>query len=84
MKYKYNTTGTCSSTITFEIENNIVKNVNFIGGCPGNLQAIAKLVDNMSVDEINEKLSGIKCGFKQTSCADQLAKAVLEARKKNE
>jgi len=79
MKYEYKTKGTCSQAITFEIENNIVKNVSFYGGCNGNLKAIATLVDGMSVDEIEKKLKGNTCGFKKTSCADQLAIAVREA-----
>ena len=79
MQYEYKTKGTCSQAITFEIENNIVKNVSFYGGCNGNLKAIATLVDGMSVDEIEKKLKGNTCGFKKTSCADQLAIAVREA-----
>ncbi len=83
MKYEYRTKGTCSQAITFEIENNKVKNVSFYGGCNGNLKAIAALVDGMSVDEIEKKLKGNTCGFKKTSCADQLAIAVREAVNKN-
>lgn len=79
MKYEYRTKGTCSQAISFEIENNTVKNVSFFGGCNGNLKAIAKLVDGMTVDEIEKKLKGNTCGFKKTSCADQLAIAVREA-----
>lgn len=82
MKYKYRTKGTCSQAITFEIENNIVKNVSFFGGCNGNLKAISKLVDGMTVDDIEKKLKGNTCGFKKTSCADQLAIAVREAADK--
>ena len=82
MKYEYRTKGTCSQAITFEIENNTVKNVNFFGGCNGNLKAIAKLVDGMTIDEIEKKLKGNTCGFKKTSCADQLAIAVREAANK--
>lgn len=83
MKYEYRTKGTCSQAITFEIENNKVKNVSFYGGCNGNLKAIAALVDGMSVDEIEKKLKGNTCGFKKTSCADQLAIAVREAANTN-
>lgn len=80
MKYSYRTTNTCARVITFDLTNNIVTNVEFLGGgCPGNLQALPKLVEGMTVEEIENKLSGIKCGMKQTSCADQLAKAVKEA-----
>lgn len=80
MKYKYKTKGTCSSHISFNIEDNIITEVSFAGGCNGNLKAIAKLVEGMSVEEIEEKLLGNTCGFKDTSCADQLAKAVRQAK----
>ena len=79
MKYTYNTHGTCSRVITFDINDNIITNVEFVGGCPGNLKAISKLVEGMSSDEIINKLSGIKCGVKNTSCSDQLAMAVKQA-----
>ena len=83
MKYSYRTTNTCARVITFDLTDNIVTNVEFLGGCPGNLQAISKLVEGMTVEEIDNKLSGIKCGMKQTSCADQLAIAVKEAYAKS-
>ncbi len=76
MKYSYKTSGVCSRDITFDIENNVVSNVCFNGGCNGNLKAISKLVDGMTVEEIESKLKGNTCGFKSTSCADQLATAV--------
>ncbi len=79
MTYTYKTKGTCSSQITFDFEDNIVKNVKFYGGCNGNLKGIANLVEGMSVEDIADKLSGITCGFKSTSCPDQLARAVIEA-----
>lgn len=79
MTYEYKTKGTCSSRITFDIEGNVVKNVKFTGGCNGNLKGIASIVDGMTVEDIEKKLSGITCGFKSTSCPDQLAKAVREA-----
>lgn len=79
MEYIYKTKGTCSKEIKFEINDNIITNIRFKGGCNGNLQAIAKLVDGLSASEIDEKLRGIKCGTKETSCADQLAKAVNKA-----
>lgn len=82
MKYTYKTQGTCSKEITFDINGRIITNVEFLGGCPGNLKAISKLVDGMSVEEIDKKLTGIKCGFKSTSCSDQLATAVKEAYSK--
>jgi uncharacterized protein (TIGR03905 family) len=79
MSYTYKTKGTCSTKIEVELEGNVVKFVKFTGGCTGNLQAIPKLVEGLTVEEVEEKLSGIKCGFKSTSCGDQLAKAVREA-----
>ncbi len=77
---RYKTTGTCSSAIEFEVEDGIVKNVTFIGGCKGNTQGISALVKGMPVDEVISRLEGIKCGFKPTSCPDQLAKALKEWR----
>lgn len=82
MKYEYKTSGTCSRLITFDIEGNTIKNVNFEGGCNGNLKAISKLVEGFTVEEIEKKLLGNTCGFRNTSCADQLAKAVREAYNK--
>ncbi len=80
MKYTYKTRGTCSSQITFNLDGDVVTDVQFIGGCNGNLKAISKLVEGMTVAEIEEKLLGNTCGFKNTSCADQLARAVREAK----
>ena len=79
MKYSYKTSGTCSSKIDFEIEDGIIKNIVFTGGCNGNLKAIPKLVEGLTVAQVEEKIGGIKCGFKNTSCGDQLAKACREA-----
>lgn len=79
MSYVYKTKGTCSSKIEVELEGNVVRNVKFTGGCHGNLQAIPKLVEGMTVEEVERRISGIKCGFKNTSCGDQLAKACREA-----
>lgn len=79
MEYNYKTNGTCSTAITFDIEDDIIKNVKFTGGCNGNLKALSRLVDGMSVDEIENKLKGITCGWKNTSCSDQLARAVRRA-----
>lgn len=81
MKHEYKTKGTCSSRIIFEIEDNKLKNVQYIGGCNGNLQGISKLVEGMDVSEVQKKLSGIRCGFKDTSCPDQLARALAEIEK---
>jgi uncharacterized protein (TIGR03905 family) len=80
MKYTYKTKGTCSSAIEFDLNNNIVTNVHFYGGCDGNLKALSRLVEGATTEEIETKLAGITCGWKKTSCADQLAQAVREAR----
>ncbi|MBR3124848.1 MAG: TIGR03905 family TSCPD domain-containing protein [Mogibacterium sp.] len=79
MNYTYKTSGTCSTQIHFDINDDVITNVSFDGGCNGNLKAISKLVDGMKVEEIENKLLGNTCGFKPTSCADQLAKAVRKA-----
>ncbi|MBR3354133.1 MAG: TIGR03905 family TSCPD domain-containing protein [Oscillospiraceae bacterium] len=79
MNYTYKTSGTCSTQIHFDINDDVITNVSFDGGCNGNLKAISKLVDGMKVGEIEDKLLGNTCGFKPTSCADQLAKAVRKA-----
>lgn len=80
MKYSYKTTNTCARVIEFDLNDNIITNVQFLGGgCPGNLQALPKLVEGMTVEEIENKIGGINCGGRGTSCADQLAKAVREA-----
>ena len=83
MKYSYKTTGTCAVQINFDINNDKITNVEFIGGCNGNLKAISKLVDGMTVVEIEQKLKGNTCRTKPTSCADQLAIAVREAFENN-
>ncbi|MBP2628688.1 MAG: hypothetical protein H6Q68_3399 [Firmicutes bacterium] len=74
----YNTQGTCSKEINFDLTDGIVKNVNFKGGCPGNLQAISSLLEGMPAAEVIKKLKGITCGNKTTSCGDQLAIALQE------
>lgn len=79
MDYRYKTRGTCSREIKFELENGIVKNVSFFGGCSGNLKGIAALVEGKPAQEVIETIKGIKCGFKPTSCPDQLAMALQEA-----
>ncbi|MDE5881457.1 MAG: TIGR03905 family TSCPD domain-containing protein [Muribaculaceae bacterium] len=76
MKYQYITKGTCSKMIEFEVEENVIKNVNFFGGCHGNLQGIAALVKGMSVEEVVKRLDGIDCKGKGTSCPNQLAQAL--------
>ena len=79
MEYIYKTKNTCSTQIKLNIDGDVVTNVVFTGGCSGNLKAIPILVDGMTVDEIERKLSGVTCGMRPTSCGDQLAKAVREA-----
>lgn len=72
----YRTKGTCSSSIEIEVKNGIIENVQFVGGCNGNLKGIAALVKGMKAEEAVEKLEGIRCGMKPTSCPDQLAQAL--------
>ena len=79
MKFQVYTKGVCAYSINFEIEGDTVKNISFDGGCNGNLKAISKAVDGKTVDEIYNLFSGITCGYKETSCSDQLAKAVKKA-----
>lgn len=79
MKHTFKTSGTCSQFITFELDGDKVKNVLFLGGCNGNLKAISKLVDGLSVDYIEGKLKGNTCGPRPTSCGDQLAIAIRQA-----
>ena len=80
MQFEYKTKGTCSQHILFEIEDNTLKNVQFIGGCNGNLKGIGSLVEGMSVDEVIARLEGTCCGMKATSCPDQLAQALKQAK----
>ena len=79
MKYTYNTWGTCSRLIDLEIQDGVIKNVVFTGGCNGNLQGIARLVEGMTPTQAISKLEGIHCGNKPTSCPDQLAQALKQA-----
>jgi uncharacterized protein (TIGR03905 family) len=79
MQYSYQTWGVCSVQILFDLDDDVVSNVVFIGGCNGNLKAIAKLVEGMTVSQIEGYLKGNTCGSKPTSCADQLARAVRKA-----
>ena len=74
----YKTQGVCSSEIDFEIEDNIIKSVRFVGGCFGNTQGVAALIAGMNIDDAINRLEGIKCGFRPTSCPDQLAKALRQ------
>ena len=80
MSYTYKTSGTCSRKIDFEVENGIVTHISFEGGCNGNTKGIAALCEGMQVDEVIRRLKGIRCGFKDTSCPDQLAKALQEIK----
>lgn len=79
MRYEYKTENTCAQTISFDLEDNVVRNIEFYGGCNGNLKAISKLLEGATVGEIEEKLLGNTCGRRPTSCTDQLAKAVRAA-----
>ena len=76
MRYDYATEMVCSQQISFDLDDNIVSNIEFVGGCNGNLKAISKLVDGWTVEKIEEYLKGNLCGYRPTSCADQLARAV--------
>ena len=79
MDYVYKTQIVCSTEIRFHLEDNVVSDIAFTGGCNGNLKAISKLVDGWTVEQIEEKLLGNTCGRRPTSCADQLARAVRPA-----
>ena len=80
MEFTYKTQGTCAREIAFEIEDGKVKNVQFFGGCNGNLKGIGALVEGMNVDEVIARVEGIRCGSKTTSCPDQLAQALKAAK----
>ena len=82
MSFEFKTTGVCAKSITLDLDNNVVHNVKFYGGCPGQSQALPRLVEGMTVEEITKRLKGIRCGTKMSSCADQLVKAVNSAYKK--
>ena len=79
MRYEYKTENTCSQIISFDIDGKVITNIEFYGGCNGNLKAIAKLLEGATVEEIEEKLLGNTCGRRPTSCTDQLARAVRKA-----
>lgn len=81
--YSYKTSGVCSNTINLEIINNVVENVEFVGGCAGNLLGIGQLVKGMTVDEVIDKLKGVDCKNRGTSCPDQLSKALLAWKEEN-
>lgn len=79
MRYEIKTENTCAQLISFDIEDNVIRGIEFYGGCNGNLKAISKLLEGSTVEEIEEKLLGNTCGRRPTSCTDQLAKAVRTA-----
>ena len=79
MQYEYKTKGTCSQKILFDLEDGKIHNVEFISGCNGNLQGIGRLVEGMDAREVIDRISGIRCGMKPTSCPDQLATAIKKA-----
>lgn len=79
--FVYKTKGVCATEIHIDVENSIIKNVNFVRGCAGNLLALSTLVNGMNIDEAIDKLKGIECGTKGTSCPDQLSKALEEYKK---
>lgn len=80
MQFEYKTKGTCSQKIFFDVEDGKVHNVQFLGGCNGNLKGIGSLVEGMNIDDVIARLEGTTCGMKSTSCPDQLAKALKEAK----
>ncbi len=84
MRYTHKNRGVCAIAVSFDLNGDVVTNVEFTGGCNGNLKAISKLVDGMTVDQIETKLKGNECGMKGTSCADQFAIAVREAYMKEQ
>ena len=81
MEYTFIPKGVCSRKISFEINDGIVSNVRFAGGCAGNTQGLAALIEGMKAEDVVARLSGIRCGFKRTSCPDQMAEAIKEALK---
>ncbi len=80
-KFTFTPRGVCSRQIKIELDGNVIKRVDFVGGCAGNTQGVARLVEGMTVQQAVTRLEGIECGFKGTSCPDQLAKALIEAAK---
>ena len=80
MRYEFPTAGVCSAKIQFDVEEGIVRNVKFTGGCSGNTQGVARLAEGMPIDEVISRLKGIRCGMRPTSCPDQLARALAQAK----
>ena len=84
MTHDFRTRGVCAAKITFDLNDGIVSNVQFMGGCNGNLKGISKLVEGMKAEDVIKKIKGTKCGFKNTSCPDQLATALEQALSEGE
>ena len=82
MRFEYKTKGTCSSKILFDVDDGVLHNLEYIGGCNGNLQGLSRLVEGMQIDDVIARVQGIHCGMKPTSCPDQLAQALLQAKEK--
>ena len=80
MRYQFPNTGVCSSQVSFDLNDGIVTNVKFTGGCNGNTQGVAKLAEGMPIDVLIERLQGIRCGMRPTSCPDQLARVLIKAK----
>ena len=80
MQYSYNTEGTCSQRILVDVEGDVIKKVEFIGGCSGNTQGVARLAEGRKIDEVIGLVDGIRCGYKPTSCPDQLAQALKKIK----
>lgn len=78
MQYRYRPQGVCSQEMLISVEDGVIRDLKVIGGCSGNLQGIARLVTGMTMEEAAERLNGIRCGYKSTSCPDQLAKALQQ------
>lgn len=83
MKYTYNAKGVCSKQYTIDLEDGIIKDIEIIGGCNGNLKGIKALITGMKAEDVINKLEGIECGFKETSCPDQISKALRQALNEN-
>ena len=84
MRYEYKTRGVCSRKIIFDMEGDVITHMEVVGGCNGNLKGICSLVQGMTADQIYDRLNGIRCGMKPTSCPDQIAKAVKDAVSAND
>ena len=83
MRFEYKTRGTCSSKILFDVDDGIVHNLEYIGGCNGNLQGMSRLVEGMNIDDVIARVQGIHCGMKPTSCPDQLAQALQKYKEEH-